>query len=174
MVSSSDAVYPPSTHLLPSILLPSEPTTHGQSMPSADPCEAWLSSMDLMTLAQPVVLITVEEMWRNVVEETNNRNHKGDKVPLRDNRGATHGKLYLRSLIQLGLMYPPFWFSTLESKIGYAHIIGRNSRSTTLESLILSPEVPSWKQIRSLFSWFSQHPPQKTACLCTALCHKCT
>ena len=40
-----------------------------------------------------------------------------------------------------------------------------NSRSKKLGSLILSPEVPSWKQIQSLFSQFSQHPPQKTTCL---------
>src|SRR5882724_4999831 len=114
-------------------------------------------------------------LWRqNEKQSRTNEVLKPDKVPLGDNRGATHGKLYLRSLIQLGLMYPPFWFSMLESKIGYAHITGRNSRSTTLESLVLSPKVPSQKQIRSLFSWFSQHPPQKTACLCTALCHKCT
>jgi len=50
------------------------------------------------------------------VEETDNRDPKGDKVPLGDNRGATGGNLYLRSLIQLGLIYPPFWFSMLESK----------------------------------------------------------
>src|SRR5882724_2238355 len=124
--SSSAAVYLHPSILLPSRLLPSELTTCGQIIPSADPHEAWLSSMDLMTSAQPVVLITVEEMWRNAVEETNNRDPKEDKVPLRDNRGATHGKLYLRSLIQLGLMYPHFWFSILKSKKGSAHITGRN------------------------------------------------
>src|SRR5882724_11764564 len=153
MVSSSDAVYPPSTHLLPSILLPSEPTTHGQSMPSADPCEAWLSSMDLMTLAQPVVLITVEEMWRNVVEETNNRNHKGDKVPLRDNRGATHGKVYLRSLIQLGLRYPPFWFSTLESKKAMLILLEGNLRTSYLKKRGSSYPPSSHTQ---LSHWISQ------------------
>src|SRR5882724_9958032 len=58
----------------------------------------------------------LEGRWRNAVEESNNRDPKGDKVPLREIRGATCGKMYLRSLIQLGLMYPPFWFSTLESK----------------------------------------------------------
>src|SRR5882724_8163414 len=76
----------------------------------------YLSSMDLATSAQPVALITVEERWRNAVEETNNRDPKGDNEPIGDNRGATNGKMYLRSLIQLGLMYPPFWFSMLESK----------------------------------------------------------
>jgi len=43
----------------------------------------------------------------NVVEKRDNRDPKGDKVPPGDNRGATHGKLYLRSF-QLGLMYSPF------------------------------------------------------------------
>src|SRR5882724_8980104 len=76
----------------------------------------WLSSMDFMTLAGLVVLITVEETWRNAVEETDNRDPKGDNVPPGDNKGATHGKCILRSLIWSGLMYPPFWFSTLESK----------------------------------------------------------
>jgi len=37
-----------------------------------------------------------EEMWRHAVEERDNKDPKGDKVPLGDNRGATHGKLYLR------------------------------------------------------------------------------
>ena len=32
----------------------------------------------------------------NVVEERDNMDPKGDKVPLGNNRGATHGKLYLR------------------------------------------------------------------------------
>ena len=44
-------------------------TSHGQNTPSADSHEAWLSSMDLMTLAQLVVFITVEEMWRNQWKE---------------------------------------------------------------------------------------------------------
>ena len=66
-----------------------------------------------MTSVRPVAVITVEEM-ENAVEETDNRNPKGDKVLLGDNRGATHGKLYLRSLIWLGLMYPPFWLFMLK------------------------------------------------------------
>src|SRR5882724_11048567 len=48
-------------------------TTCGQSIPLADTHEAWLSSTDLATLAQPVALIIVEERWINVAEETNNR-----------------------------------------------------------------------------------------------------
>src|SRR5882724_7821220 len=50
--------------LLLSRLLPSKLTTHRQSIPSADPCEAWLSSTNFATSAQTVELITVEEMWR--------------------------------------------------------------------------------------------------------------
>jgi len=61
MASSFSSI---TVYLHPSILLPSELTTCGQSTPLADLCEAWLSSMDLMTSAQPVALITVEEMWR--------------------------------------------------------------------------------------------------------------
>ena len=38
----------------------SELTTCGQSTPLAYPCEAWLSSMELAALAQPVALINVE------------------------------------------------------------------------------------------------------------------
>jgi len=86
--SSSSAI----VYLCLSILLPSELTIHGQSIPSADPHEAWTSSMDLETLAQPVALITVEKGWRDAVEETNNRDPKGDKchletieVPLMEN-----------------------------------------------------------------------------------------
>jgi len=57
----------------------------------------------------------------NAVEETDNRGPKGDKVPLVEN--------VFKEFDWLGLMYPPFWFSMLKSKIGYAHITGRNSRS---------------------------------------------
>ena len=44
--------------------------------------------------------ITVEEMWRNEVEERDNRDPKGEKVPLGDNRGATHGKILFKEMIQ--------------------------------------------------------------------------
>jgi len=79
-----------------------------------------------------VVLITVEKNVENAVEERDNRNPNRDKVLLGDNRSVTCGKLYLRSLIWLGLMYPPFWFSMLKYKIGYTHITGRNSRSNNI------------------------------------------
>jgi len=75
----------------------------------------------------------------NVVEKTENRDPKGDKVPLGDIRGATHGKLYLRSLIPLGLMYPPFWFSMLKSK--KATLILGGFR-VLIFKLFLSPFVP--------------------------------
>src|SRR5882724_7129722 len=101
---SSATVYLCLSISLLSGLLLFELTTCRQSTPLADPHEAWVSSTDLTALAQPVALINVE----NVVEGIDNRDPKGDKVLLRDNRGATHGKLYLRGLIQLGLMDPPF------------------------------------------------------------------
>jgi len=46
-----------------------------------------------------VALITVDKVLENAVQEIDNRDPKGDKVPLRDKRSATHGKMYLRSLI---------------------------------------------------------------------------
>jgi len=66
MASSLSSI---AVHLCPSILppsrfLPYELTTHGQSIPLADPHEAWPSSMDLTTPAQNVALITVEKMWK--------------------------------------------------------------------------------------------------------------
>src|SRR5882724_2437907 len=83
----------------------------------------------------------MEEMWRNAVEETDNRDPKGDKVPLGDNRGATHGKLYLRSLIQLGLMHPPFWFSTLESKKAILILLqGKTLKIFISEGLVIFSE----------------------------------
>src|SRR5882724_12983729 len=46
-----------SVHLFPSRLVLSEPPTTDKACP-------WLSSMDLVTLAQPVALITAERMWK--------------------------------------------------------------------------------------------------------------
>ena len=64
-------------------------------------------------------------------------------MPLRDNRGATHGKVYLRSLIWLGLMYPPFWFSTLESKKATLILLEGNLRTSYLKKrwLIISSKL---------------------------------
>src|SRR5882724_13430130 len=95
-------------------------------------------------------------MWRNVVEETNNRDPKGDKVPLEDNRGATHGKVYLRSLIQSGLMYPPFWFSTLKSKKATLILLEGNLRTFYLKrgsSYPLSSHIGLSHWIPQLVIW---------------------
>jgi len=64
-------------------------------------------------------------------------------VPLGDNRGATHEKGYLRSLIRLGLMYPPFWFSILESKKATLILLEGNLRTSYLKKgwLIISSEL---------------------------------
>jgi len=43
------------------------------------------------------------------VEERDNKDPKGDKVPLVE-------KFVFKEMIWLGLMHPPFWFSMLESK----------------------------------------------------------
>jgi len=59
-----------SSGLLPSGLISSELTTHRQSIPSADPCKGWLSSMDLVILAQPLALIYCGGNVENAVEET--------------------------------------------------------------------------------------------------------
>src|SRR5882724_11449321 len=71
-----------SSGLLPSGLISSELTTHRQSIPSADPCKGWLSSMDLVILAQPLALITVEEMWRMQWKRQNNRTLKETRCHL--------------------------------------------------------------------------------------------
>jgi len=63
---------------------------------------------------------------QNAVEET-------------DNRGATHGKVYLRGLIQLGLRHPPFWFSMLESKKAMLILLEGNLRTFYLKKgLVIS------------------------------------
>src|SRR5882724_2326795 len=87
---SCDPWYPHPTEFTLHLPICFHPNCFCQSQPPADKACPWLSSTDLATLAQPVVLITVEEMWRNVVEETVNRDPKEDNVPLRDNKGATH------------------------------------------------------------------------------------
>src|SRR5882724_4956971 len=98
--SSSTAVYLHPSILCLSNLLPFEQTTHRQSTPQLILMRLGSSSTDLAALAQPVALINVEK----VVKGTDNKDPKGDKVSIGDNRGATRRKLYLRSLIQLGLM----------------------------------------------------------------------
>src|SRR5882724_2447893 len=74
----------------------------------------------------------VEEMDNRILKET--RCHSETiKVPLGDNKGATLGKVYLRSLIWSGLMYPPFWFSMLESKKAMLILLEGNLRSFYLK-----------------------------------------
>ena len=72
---------PPSIHFASVWIASVLPDHLWTNTPLADSHEAWLSSTDLATLAQPVTLITVEERWRMWWK--------------RDNRGATCGKLYL-------------------------------------------------------------------------------
>jgi len=76
-------------------LLPFKLTTHGQSTPWLILVRLGSLSMDLEASALPVALINVEKVEKG----TDNKDPKGDKMPLGDNRGATWGKLYLRSLI---------------------------------------------------------------------------
>jgi len=45
-------------------------------------------------------------------------------------------------MIWLGLIYPPFWFSMLESKQATLIFLEGNSISLTLGSLIISSECP--------------------------------
>src|SRR5882724_11471667 len=82
----------------------------------------------------------VEEMDNRILKET--RCHSETiKVPLGDNKGATLGKVYLRSLIWSGLMYPPFWFSMLESKKVKLILLEGNLRSLSQEGLVISSKL---------------------------------
>ena len=64
-------------------------------------------------------------------------------MPLGDSRGATHEKGYLRSMIWLGLMDPPFWFSTLESKKAMLILLEGNLRTSYLKKgwLVISSKL---------------------------------
>src|SRR5882724_11900599 len=76
------------------------------------------------------------------VEGKDNRDPERDKVPLGDNRGATHGKMYFRRLIWISLMYPPFWFSTLKYKKAMLIFTGRKILKITISgSFITSSEL---------------------------------
>ena len=75
------------------------------------------------------------------MEETDNRDPKGDNVPPGDNKGATHGKCILRSLIWSGLMYPPFWFSMLKSKKAMLILLEGNFNIIISEGLIVSSKL---------------------------------
>ena len=84
--------------------------------PSVDSHEDWLSSTDLVISAQPVALITVGEMWRMW--------WKRETIGTLKETRCQSWKTVFKEMIWFCLMYPPFWFSTLESKKGYAHITG--------------------------------------------------
>ena len=75
------------------------------------------------------------------MEEMINRDPMEDNVPLGDNKGATHGKCILRSLIWSGLMYPPFWFSTLKSKKAMLILLEGNFKIIISEGLVISSEL---------------------------------
>ena len=75
------------------------------------------------------------------MEETDNKALKRDKVPLGDKRGATQGKVYLRSLIWLGLIHPPFWFSMLKYKNAMFILLEGTFKIIISEGLIASSEL---------------------------------
>jgi len=62
----------------------------------------------LVASAWPVPLITVEEMWRMWWKRETIRTLKQTRCHL--------WKIVFKEMIQFGLIYPPFWFSMLESK----------------------------------------------------------
>src|SRR5882724_716258 len=89
-LSLSSITLPLSNHLLLSNLLLSEPTTHGP--------HHWLISTSLAVIHDVFHNLGLihspyncgEKMW-NEGESKTNEVLKGDKVPLGDNRSATHG-----------------------------------------------------------------------------------
>jgi len=121
-----------------------------------------------------VALITVEEMWINVVEEMDNRDPKGDKVPLMESvfkefdsvrfnvsSGSLHSNLKrlhsyywketLRSLSQKGSSYLP------SSHTQFSHwipqlAIQRDTLSSSTESLIpqIDSSIESHIRLRSI------------------------
>ena len=120
--------YPPSAHLLLSGLLLSKLTTCGKSMPLAIVHQSH-------DLGPTCGTHHCGENMENVVEETDNRILEERRCHLETLKGATHGKVYLRSLIRSGLMYPPFWFSTLESKKAMLILLEGNLRSLSQKGL---------------------------------------
>jgi len=71
--------------------------------PLANFHEAQLSSMCLVTSAQPVALITVEEMWRIW--------WKREAIGTLKETRCHLWKNVFKEIICFGLMYPPFWLS---------------------------------------------------------------
>jgi len=66
-------------------------------------------------------------------------------VSLGDKAMPLMEKLYLIHDLA-GFIYPPFWFSMINLNKAKLITTGRNSRSFTLGSLILSSKVPTQKQ----------------------------
>src|SRR5882724_10743642 len=94
--------YLPSVHLLPSGLVSVrigsvQAARRGQSVPLA----IVYGSHDLGTTCGTYYC---RRNMEDAVEETDNRILKETKCRLETNRGATHGKVYLRSLIRSGLI----------------------------------------------------------------------
>jgi len=58
-------------------------------------------------------------------------------------------------------MYPPFWFSTLESKISYAHTTGRKFKINNIWKSHLISQSSLWEANRKLIQPFLTTPPQK-------------
>jgi len=114
--------YPPSAHLLPSGLLPSKPTTCGQSVPLA----VVHRSCDL---GPTCGTHHCGENVENAVEEMDNRIPRETKCHSETIKVTLMEKCILRSLIWSGLMYPPFWFSMLESKKAMLILLQGNLRS---------------------------------------------
>ena len=102
------------TILHPSGLLLSELTTCGHKHPWLIPMKIsyhpWSCHLSL-TCGTYYCGGNVE----NVVEETDIRDHKGDKVPLEDIE-CHLWKIVFKEMFQFSLIYPPIWFSRLKSK----------------------------------------------------------
>src|SRR5882724_5652659 len=90
--------------------------------PSAESHEDQLSSMHLVTLAQPVAPIIVEEMWRMW--------WKRETIGTLKETRCHSWKIVFKEMIQLGSIHPPFWFSMLKSKMAMLILLeGKYSRS---------------------------------------------
>jgi len=83
-----------------------------------------------MTSARSVAPIAVKENMENAVEERDNKDPKGDKVSLGDNRGATCGKCIQGD--ELVWFNIPFWFSTLKYKKAMLIFTGRKILKITI------------------------------------------
>ena len=151
--------------LCPSELLPSELTTHRPHHWFISTKLGWTYTC-LMALDQYMAPIIEERRCEMRRKSTTNEVLKGDKVPLGDNRRATCGNCTWK-MIWLGLIYPPFCFSMLESnrlcsyywkelKIKYI----RKSHLIFQSSFLEANTKLNWPVLK--------HSPQQTMCLCNA------